>query len=320
MLDKNNINKKKHVDDLPYVWNNNSSVDLPQTITQNYSEIKSQILKHGAVLFKSFGIDNIIKLESCVAAFPGLPVDYVDGNSPRKKLQGKVYTSTEHPADEFISLHNELSYSAKWPKHLFFCCEIAPLEGGNTVLADSRKILKGLSKETRDAFKSKGVLYIRNLHGGHGLGPSWQDTFETSDKLEIENHCRLNDTIFEWSQGDNLKLIQKRGAILKHPETNEEVWFNQADQFHPSTNSLDVYEGLMELYEGSYHSMPQYVCFGDGTEMPIDMFKEIRKVTEDNFCLFKWEKGDLLLVDNVLAAHGRTPFKGPRKILVSMSA
>jgi alpha-ketoglutarate-dependent taurine dioxygenase len=34
---------------------------------------------------------------------------------------------------------------------------------------------------------------------------------------------------------------------------------------------------------------------------------------------FPWQKGDILMVDNMLAAHGREPFTGPRKIMVAMA-
>jgi alpha-ketoglutarate-dependent taurine dioxygenase len=32
-----------------------------------------------------------------------------------------------------------------------------------------------------------------------------------------------------------------------------------------------------------------------------------------------WEKGDVLLLDNMLMSHGRSSFTGERKILVSMN-
>ncbi len=31
-----------------------------------------------------------------------------------------------------------------------------------------------------------------------------------------------------------------------------------------------------------------------------------------------WEKGDLLLIDNLRLGHGRLPFKGDRKILAAL--
>lgn len=307
---------------LPLVWDIEYSEgkSLPELFTTKTAQIKESLLANGAILFKSFGIDNTEKLEACVNAFPGNSLNYVDGNSPRTKLQDKIYTSTEYPPEQFISLHNELSYGNQWPSYLFFCCVIPALKGGSTVVADSRAILSDLSEDTRNAFREKGVLYIRNLHGGFGAGTSWQDTFETDQRSVVEGYCKANDTLFEWSDDNSLRLKQRRKGIIRHPETNEEVWFNQADQFHPSTHLPDVYEALMEIYEGDHMNMPQYATFGDGEEIPLSMLEEIRDVSKRNMVIFEWEKGDLMLVDNILTAHGRTPFEGPRKILVSMLA
>jgi hypothetical protein len=33
---------------------------------------------------------------------------------------------------------------------------------------------------------------------------------------------------------------------------------------------------------------------------------------------FDWQKGDVILLDNMLVAHARDPFEGPRKIVVAM--
>jgi alpha-ketoglutarate-dependent taurine dioxygenase len=33
---------------------------------------------------------------------------------------------------------------------------------------------------------------------------------------------------------------------------------------------------------------------------------------------FPWQEGDLIAVDNMLVAHARRPFSGPRKLLVAM--
>src|SRR5688572_9503529 len=92
---------------------------LPELLKTEAEQLKELLVKNGAILFRSFGIDSAEKLEACVNAFPGKSLDYVDGNSPRTRLQDKVYTSTEYPAGEFISLHNELSYGNKWPGYLF---------------------------------------------------------------------------------------------------------------------------------------------------------------------------------------------------------
>src|SRR5262245_46617142 len=150
------------------------------------ARMEELLLLHGALLFRGCGVDSREALQRVVSGIGGPTIDYVDGNSPRQKLGSGVYTSTDYPPEFFISLHNELSYSNRWPGRLFFCCVTAPAEGGETPLADSRAILQRLRPDVREAFVEKKVKYIRNLHGGSGFGPSWQKTFETDDRGIVE--------------------------------------------------------------------------------------------------------------------------------------
>ncbi|GIQ58330.1 hypothetical protein Flavo103_14660 [Flavobacterium collinsii] len=307
-------------ENMPFIWykKEDDKRSLQEIIKEEMDVIIKFTHTNGAILFRGFDVDNEISLEECTSGFPGNGLDYVGGNSPRTKLHNKVYTSTEYPPNLFISLHNELSYASSWPKFIFFCCSVPSHTGGSTVIADSRKIYNDLSEELLNEFKTKGVRYIRNLNGGAGAGVSWQKTFETDNKYEVEEHCRLNQIDIKWRSNNSLQLIENRQAIVQHDVSSEWVWFNQADQFHPSTNPPQIYEALMDCYEDDVLSMPQYACFGDGSFIPLEYLDEIREVTRKHSVYFTWNKGDLLVLDNVLTAHGREPFQGERKILVSM--
>src|ERR1043166_6552568 len=157
--------------DLPFIIEADGE-PLLEWHTRHRDSVEERLLVHGAVLFRGFGIGSQEALQCAVAALGGTALSYVDGNSPREKLGGGVYTSTEYPAEFFISLHNELSYSPRWPSRLFFCCVIEPAEGGETPLADSRAILRELPPEVREEFVRRGIRYIRNLHAAPGLRPS----------------------------------------------------------------------------------------------------------------------------------------------------
>jgi hypothetical protein len=109
----------------------------------------SLLLQHGAVLFRGLGVDSPAEFHEFVRTFGEPFTNYRHGNSPRVAVQAGVWTSTEYPAEYEISLHNELSYSHRWPSRLFFYCDQAPATGGATPVSDSRAVLDGLSPEVR---------------------------------------------------------------------------------------------------------------------------------------------------------------------------
>ena len=130
-------------------------------------------------------------------------------------------------------MHNELSYAAQWPARLLFFCQIAAETGGATPVVDAELWLESLDPEVRADFAG-GVRYQQNLHDGMGLGKSWQETFETDGpRRRSRRSSPAPAATWEWT-ADGLRVIQLRPATLRHPVTGAEVWFNQADQWHPA--------------------------------------------------------------------------------------
>ncbi len=279
--------------------------------TENIDKL---LIDKKALIFRRFGI-SARQLEKVTDLLLRNRLPYVHGNSPRTKVGNNIYTSTEYPPDHTISMHNELSYAAKWPARLLFFCETVAATGGSTPVADGALWANSLDREVRDRF-SEGIQYIQNLPDGRGFGKSWQDTFETSDKKTVEAYLSASGATWEWTESC-LRVTQIRAATTRHPVTRDEVWFNQADQWHPATLGDETAATLARMMPTE--SLPQSVRFADGSPIPDDYVIHIRDRGFESAVDVDWQPGDLLLIDNVLVAHGRRQFTGSRRVLVAMS-
>lgn len=280
-------------------------------------ELLAALHRHGALLFRGFSVEDAGAFQEVVRCFAPELRNYQGGDSPRVAVTDKVYTSTSYPASLPISLHNEMSYSRDYPALIAFFCEVPPQEDGETPLADCRRALRSISAEVLERLRIKKLRYIQNLSEGTGLGKSWRATFETADREQVEAILRQRGASFEWRRDGGLRISEIVDPVVTHPHTGEEVLFCQAHLWHVSSLDVRTRSALARLVaEGDlYH----HCTFGDGTPLDEAELLEIRRALEASAVKFPWQRHDVLLADNVLVAHGRSPFKGERRILVAMS-
>jgi alpha-ketoglutarate-dependent taurine dioxygenase len=290
-------------------------VNLAEWLRGNAGFVESHLLKHGAILFRGFGLSTAEEFERCVSALAGEPLAYLERSSPRHEVATRVYTSTDYPADQSIFPHNEHSYSLKLPLKLYFFCETPAAAGGETLVGDTRRILKRIDPRVVRRFEEKKYVYVRNL--GDGPGVSWETAFQTTDRAEVEAYCRKNLIGFEWKENGGLKTRQLRPAVARHPRTGERVWFNHATFFHLST--LDPAVGGMLLDSFGEEGLPNQTYYGDGSPIEPEFVEELRSAYLGEMWPVSWQKGDLLALDNMLTAHARAPYDGPRKVLFAMN-
>jgi hypothetical protein len=174
-------------------------------------------------------------------------------------------------------------------------------------------VLRLLSPGLRDRF-AEGVRYTRTSRKEIGL--SWQETFQTTDPTEVEKYCAQHGLSLEWT-ADALRTWQLRPSSRREPHTGEEVWFNQANLFHISSLEPDIREALLASYDEI--DLPRNAYHADGSPISVEDIAEITSVYDKVSFSHPWRAGDVLVVNNMLMAHGRQPFAGDRRILVAMT-
>jgi alpha-ketoglutarate-dependent taurine dioxygenase len=292
-----------------------SGVDLVGWAERNREFIEARLARHGALLFRGFGIRTADEFGEFVKAVCGELMEYRERSSPRTEVGDQIYTSTDYAEDQSIFPHNEHSYSRTFPLKLFFCCTTPALTGGQTPLVDTRKIFERLRPQVRERFVEKKWMLVRNY--GNGFGLPWQTVFQTSDRATVEDYCRRATIEVEWKSDGGLRTRQVRPVVIEHPRTGELAWFNHATFFHVTTLEPAMRETL--LSEFSEKDLPTNSYYGDGSPIEASVLDELRGAYLQEMVAFPWESGSVVLLDNVLTSHARTPFSGPRQILFAMA-
>ena len=178
-------------------------------------------------------------------------------------------------------------------------------------------VLTSLPLSLVEKFSELGVCYERKLAKHNGLGRTWTETFESDDPGIVETILLEQDVTFDWYDNYEYLYIQHKAlGTLPATTTHGPVWFNQADQWHPSSLSSEIFTFLNS---GKETVFPHNCFLGDGKPISSEEIKLIRQALVDNSAILPLGKGDLLILDNCWIGHGRQHFSGPRKMLVAMT-
>lgn len=290
-----------------------SELKLDHWLRENLDEIQKELKDHGAVLFRNFSVRQLNEFENVVKSYGRSLMDYDYASTPRTLKQGKVYTSTEYPAEKVIAQHNEMSYSRFFPKYLWFYCELPSEVGGETPLADSRKLYANLSQDVKGFFADNRLLYVRNYHPNMDL--DWRAVFNTDQPSHVEQFCSERGIDFRWYTPNQLQTKEVSQVIIELEDGIS--WFNQAHLFHVTNLEPTIASQLLKIYGEEF--LPRNVYRGDGSKIPEHYLSQIRERFDQGLVQFPWMLNDVLLVDNLRVSHGRNSFSGPRKIAVAMT-
>ena len=291
-----------------------SMADVPAWLKDIAAEVEEAVHAHGAVVIRGLPMTEVEHFAAIRNVLMSERTPYREKATPRSELGQDVFSSTDLPPSQPIRMHNENSYTLTFPGLLMFGCLTAPADGGATPTADCRKVLQALPESVVARMREVGWQLLR-VYSEH-ISLDWRTSFATQDPQQVERYCAENLIGFAWRDDGSLRTAQIRPGIIAHPVTGEQTWFNHMLFWNSWALDEDVREALLD--EFGPDGLPFGTAFGDGGPPSDAELTAIQAAYDSATVRQSWEPGDVMLVDNILAAHGRDPFRGNRQIVVAM--
>jgi alpha-ketoglutarate-dependent taurine dioxygenase len=273
----------------------------------------AELPRQGALLVRGLPLGTPADVAVLRDRMLGAPVHPGEAFAGREHLTGGVYSTIRWPADRVLCPYHEESYTTVPPGVVLLACLAAPADGGETLLSDARQVLAALPAGLVARFRRHGWRMTRTFHDRFGI--SWQDAFGTADRDELSVRLARDGITARWEPDGTLHTIRLRAAVVAHPVTGDECWFNQSGFLNAW--GLDPAEREIMLATFGPGRLPVDTSCGDGSPLTPADVETIEAAYGQTAVGHRWVPGDLLLVDNVTMANGRRPYAGRRRVVVA---
>ncbi|KAI1613044.1 hypothetical protein EDD36DRAFT_452419 [Exophiala viscosa] len=291
--------------------------------------LTKKLAQHGTLLFRGLPIHNADDFSRFAHVFGYKPHEIIGIVVDRPLLAPNVAPANEAPKEVLIYNHNESPQVPHAPEYIFFYCNKAPASGGETPISSSLELFNRAQQEIPEFIAelgTKGILskvtykVDKQYEGGSTLRQAFGKDIKDDDdeatrrskiEAQIARYGRGKHTTSDWTDDNTLVLTHRLPAI----------------RTQPSTNLPTLFTGLAAYYKTTQHNKTatarnkvtsQY--FGDGTPIPEKYLAKLADITDEIRVLHKWQQGDVLVYDNIIAQHGRQPWQGEQKDRVILAS
>jgi hypothetical protein len=305
-------------DNFPSIIVNDGSIaSLDQArswIGENLKILKKELSCSGALLFRGFPVTDAASYDSFFSAFEYKNFTYKESlsNAVRINYTDQVFSANEAPKHVEISLHNEMAQTPIFPNIISLFCEKTADSGGATVLCRSDVVYQKIAAakpQLTAKLAEVGIQYTTIIPSGDNLdsaqGRGWQSTLSVETKDQAEEKLNSLGYRWEWQSDESLLAQTKVLPAIKSLDNGRQVFFNQI---------IAAYQG----WAGVKENPSKGLCFGDGSDIPKHYLDTLCAIAEETAYDLMWQNGDVAVVDNHIAMHGRRPYGGDsvRRVLV----
>jgi hypothetical protein len=271
--------------------------------------------RHGAVLLRDFPVADADGFDAIIQALSltNFPYEKSLSNAVRVNRTERVFSANEAPADVRIFFHHEMAQTPLFPKWIMFSCEVAPQEGGATPICRSDVLFEQLGSkcpEFAQACEQRGLSYTNVMPDADdaqsGMGRSWRSTLGVDTKEAAEARLAELNYSWEWQENGCLKATTPPLPAVAEAGGGRKVFFNQL---------IAAFCG----WKDERNDPSKAIRHGDGTPLDADAVRIAAELAEELAFDLQWHVGDVVLIDNAITMHARSPFVGQRKVVASLA-
>lgn len=292
------------------------TVDVPpgagdvEWVRHRRGELRTLLHTTGAVLLRGLSVRDAADVAGIRAALVDVAVGSHEPFAPRPAHGHDVHGDFQWPADRELCPQHEQSYRLRIPRVALVACRRPADSGGQVVLADARRVLDRVPAEVRDRLRTQGWLLARTFRERIGVG--WREAFGVDTRADLAEALRRELVDHRWLDGTTLRTVRRRAAVVHHPETGEPCWFNHAGFLNEW--GLDPVERQV-MRQAFGDDLAFNTQAGDGSPLTAAEVTGIEAAYAEVAVEVSLAAGDVLVLDNILTAHGRRAYRGRRDVL-----
>ena len=303
-----------------------SAIDTIKALQSQDGILTKQLATHGTLLFRGLPINGAHDFSRFAHAFGYKPHEIIGIVVDRPVLAPNIAPANEAPKEVLVYNHNESPQVPHAPEYIFFYCHKAPHKGGESPISSSLELFHRAQQEIPEfihELAEKGILsrvtykIEQQYKGGATLKQAFGKLVEPDDddatrrskiEAQIARYGRGKHTTWEWTNDGGLVLEHRLPAIRTQPHTGLPTLFTGLAAYYKNAK-----------VNGAGRNITQQL-YGDGTPIPEKYLAHLAKITDEIRVLHKWQQGDVLVFDNVIAQHGREPWEGEQGDRVIMAS
>jgi alpha-ketoglutarate-dependent taurine dioxygenase len=271
---------------------------LAEFATSEKERLIALVQRSGAVILRGFEVFTGEQYSKLTGGCLGLTSTLSGKNGTVKaSLMNAIYAWSKRPsrgagvfdlppADlQMQGPHNEVGWRSRRPRFISLWCEEPPFKAGETALFDMAAAYDNLDDELRGYFDNFASEY-----------PAFGEKFAEDSVL-----------IHPTTQRRCLVLWYYQSPLADHAV----IAYRDTDHYQHSTIKDTV------PFVAIHSSLCHIFCNGAkriklSNELSVRLMRHVYRAAY----YIEWEKGDVVLVDNITTAHARMPCVPPRKIVV----